>query len=123
MDFKEQKPIYLQIAERICDEIITGKYPEESKLPGVRDYAAEVEVNVNTLVRTYEWLSRNELIYNKRGLGTFVSPDASSRIREYRREVFFNEMLPEFLHTMQTLGITMQEVEAHANARKKENKQ
>lgn len=114
MDFKDSKPIYLQIAEHICSDIILGKYPEEGRLPGVRDYAAEVEVNVNTVVRSYEWLARNEFIFNRRGLGYFVTPDATARIREFQRQAFFQEMLPELLRTMRTLGITMQEVEEYA---------
>ena len=49
MNFKDQKPIYLQIAESICDSILAGKYRENEKLPSVREFAAEVEVNVNTV--------------------------------------------------------------------------
>ena len=56
MDFKNQKPIYLQIAESICDNILAGKYRENEKLPSVREFAAEVEVNVNTVARSFEWL-------------------------------------------------------------------
>ena len=48
MNFKESKAIYLQIADRICDEILLGQYPEEERIPSVREYAAIVEVNANT---------------------------------------------------------------------------
>lgn len=48
MNFKENKPIYLQIADRICDEILQGRYAENDRIPSVRDYAATVEVNANT---------------------------------------------------------------------------
>ena len=68
MTFKEQNPIYIQIAERICDEILEGRYPEGERLPSVREYAIQVEVNVNTLVRSYDWLSQNDIIFNRRGL-------------------------------------------------------
>ena len=114
MNFKEQNPIYMQIAERICDEILEGRYPEGERLPSVREYAIQVEVNVNTLVRSYDWLSQNDIIFNRRGLGYFVSEGAPEHIREVRRRDFFQHRLPEMLQTMQALGITMQEVNAVA---------
>ena len=114
MTFKVQNPIYMQIAERICDEILSGKYAEGERLPSVREYAIQVEVNVNTLVRSYDWLSQNDIIFNRRGLGYFVSEGAAEHIREARRTEFFQHRLPEMLQTMQSLGITMQEVQAHA---------
>ena len=48
MNFKESNAIYLQIADRICDEILLGHYPEEERIPSVGEYAAIVEVNANT---------------------------------------------------------------------------
>ena len=62
MNFKENKPIYLQIADRICDEILQGRYAENDRIPSVRDYAATVEVNANTVVRTYDYLQGQEII-------------------------------------------------------------
>ena len=73
MKFKESKSIYLQIADRINDEILQGQYAEEGRIPSVREYAATVEVNANTVVRTYDYLQGQEIIYNKRGIGYFVS--------------------------------------------------
>ena len=82
MEFKNHKPIFLQIAERICDEILQGHYPEGERMPSVREYAAEVEVNVNTVVRSYDWLSQKDIIYNRRGMGYFASPGAKDTIRQ-----------------------------------------
>jgi DNA-binding transcriptional regulator YhcF (GntR family) len=72
MKFKESKSIYLQIADRICDEILQGQYKEEERIPSVREYAATVEVNANTVVRSFDYLQGQDIIYNKRGLGYFV---------------------------------------------------
>ena len=115
MTFKEQNPIYLQIAERICDEILHGTYSEGNRLPSVREYATQVEVNVNTLVRSYDWLSQNDIIFNRRGLGYFVSSGAAEHIAEVRRNRFFHEQLPEMVHTMHTLDIPMGEVTNEMN--------
>jgi len=111
MQFKDHKPIFLQIAERICDEILGGKYPEGERLPSVREYAAELEVNVNTVVRSFDWLSQKDIIFNKRGMGYFISQGAKETIHQSLREAFFQETLPEFVQQMQKLSITVEEVE------------
>lgn len=111
MEFKNNKPIFLQISEHVCDEILQGTYPEGERLPSVREYAAEVEVNANTLVRSYDWLSQKGIIFNKRGMGYFVSEGAKENIRQNLREAFFQETLPEFVQQMQKLDITFEEVE------------
>ena len=110
MQFKDHKPIFLQIAEHICDEILGGRYPEGERLPSVREYAAEVEVNVNTVVRSYDWLSQKEIIFNKRGMGYFVGEGAAERIRQSLREAFFKETLQELAQQMEKLDITVEEV-------------
>ena len=82
MIFEENnKAIYLQIADRICDDIMQGKYDSDNRIPSVREYAASVEVNANTVMRSYERLTSRNLIFNKRGIGFFVSPDAKEKIR------------------------------------------
>jgi DNA-binding transcriptional regulator YhcF (GntR family) len=69
MDFKNYKAIYLQIADRICDEILLGTYGEEERIPSVREYASVVEVNANTAMRAFDYLQSLQVIYNKRGIG------------------------------------------------------
>ena len=111
MKFKESKPIYLQIADRICDEILQGKYREEERIPSVREYAATVEVNANTVVRSFDYLQGQDIIYNKRGLGYFVIQGGRERILELRKEVFLRDELPEFFRQLKTLDIPMKEIE------------
>ena len=77
----------------------------------MREYAAGVEVNANTVVRSFDWLNQKEIIFNKRGMGYFVSEGAKENIRQNLREAFFQETLPEFVQQMQKLGITVEEVE------------
>ena len=111
MKFKESKPIYLQIADRICGEILQGKYKEEERIPSVREYASTVEVNANTVVRSFDYLQGQDIIYNKRGLGYFVHTGARERILELRKEVFLRDELPEFFRQIKTLDIPLKEVE------------
>lgn len=110
MEFKNQKAIYLQIAEHIMDEILSGRYIEDSKLPSVREYAALVEVNVNTVARSFEWLQLHNVVSTRRGLGNFVATGARREIEDIRKEEFFNETLPELFQSMRTLDISMDEV-------------
>ena len=111
MKFKETKSIYQQIADRLCDEILLGNYREEERIPSVREYAATVEVNANTVVRSYDQLQGQEIIYNKRGIGYFVAPRAVERIKQLRKELFLTEELPEFFGSINTLEISIEEIE------------
>ncbi|MBQ3656574.1 MAG: GntR family transcriptional regulator [Bacteroidales bacterium] len=110
------KAIYLQIADRICDEIISGKYKDDDRIPSVREYAVLLEVNTNTVVKAYDHLSREEVIYNKRGLGFFVTPGAKDHIIQFRREEFMRQTLPEVFRQMKMLGIGIEEVVNKFNA-------
>ncbi|MBQ8672948.1 MAG: GntR family transcriptional regulator [Bacteroides sp.] len=110
MDFKDNKTIYLQIADRICDEILLGRYAEEARIPSVREYAALVEVNANTVMRSYDHLQSREVIYNKRGIGYFVSPGAADLIRSLRRERFLHEEADYFYRQLFTLNVSPEEL-------------
>ncbi len=110
MKFKESKSIYLQIADRIMDEILQGIYKEEERIPSVREYAATVEVNANTMVRAYDYLQGMEIIYNKRGIGYFVENEAKEKILSFRKETFVNDELPDMFRTMKMLGIDINEI-------------
>ena len=112
MQFKENQTIYLQIAERISDEILLGHYATGARIPSVREYAALVEVNANTVMRSYEFLQTQGIIFNKRGIGFFVSPDAKHKITEYRRNEFLKTELPRFVMQLYTLHIPMDEIDS-----------
>lgn len=111
MNFKENKPIYLQIADRIMDEILNSTYPEGERIPSVREYAAMVEVNANTVVKSFDFLQNNEIIFNKRGLGYFVAEGAVQKIISNRKNTFLNDELPEMFVKLKQLDISMNEVQ------------
>lgn len=106
MNFKDPLPIFVQIAERLSDEILAGTYPPDGRVPGVREYAALLEVNPNTAVKSYDLLAQRGVLYNRRGLGYFVAPQAQDIIRNTRRTEFFTTDLPELFRRMRQLGIT-----------------
>lgn len=110
MIFKEGKPIYWQIADRIGDDILSGKYQEEGRIPSVREFAAQMEVNANTTMRAYEFLQGRNIIYMKRGIGYFVSSGARELVLEYRKNAFIGEELNGFFYEIYTLGIPIEEI-------------
>jgi len=110
MTFSNDKAIYVQMADRLCDEILAGKYQDDDRIPSVREYSVLLEVNTNTAVKAYDELARANIIYNKRGLGYFVTPGAKKQILKERKKEFMKERLPELFRQMQLLGITLEDV-------------
>ena len=108
MTFSNDKPIYIQMADRLCDEILSGVYK-----------SVLLEVNTNTAVKAYEQLAREEIIYNKRGLGYFVTKGAKKQILKARKKEFMKEYLPELFRQMQLLDITIEDVAEAYNAQNK----
>ena len=110
MDFKKQKPIYQQIADTLCERIAGGELKPDERMPSVRDVAVQLGVNPNTVMRTFDYLQQTEIIYNKRGMGYFVSADAAEKVLALHREDFIENDLPVFLQKMNMLGLTMDEL-------------
>ena len=110
MIFNNDKAIYLQIADRLCDEILAGHFIEDERIPSVREYAVTLQVNTNTAVKAYDELARDGIIYNKRGLGYFVTKCAAQEIMKTRKADFVKNTLPEMFRQMKLLGITMDDI-------------
>lgn len=99
------------MADRLCDEIVAGKYAVHERIPSVREYAVMLEVNTNTVVKTYDLLARGHIVYNKRGLGYFVNEGAKDLIIASRKKAFLEETLPELFRQMKLLGINIRDIE------------
>jgi DNA-binding transcriptional regulator YhcF (GntR family) len=110
MNFKENQPIYLQLAEGIMDRVQSGDLKTGSKIESVRETAGKNMVNINTVVRAYEWLEAREIIAQKRGIGFFITEKASQQISEMRRKEFFGGEAEYFMHRLQSFGITPDEL-------------
>jgi DNA-binding transcriptional regulator YhcF (GntR family) len=111
MDFNNTQAIYLQIADYVCDKIQLNVWKEDEKIPSVRELAVTLEVNPNTVMRSYEYLQNQEIIYTKRGMGYFAQPNAAASILKTRREQFMLTELPLLFKKMQLLNITMTDVQ------------
>ena len=105
MEFNSNKSIYLQICDAICEQILSGTLKPDERIPSVREYGSEIGVNPNTIMRSYEKLTADGIIYNRRGIGYFISPDALQTVLEAQRKEFMEEELPQILRRMKLLGI------------------
>jgi DNA-binding transcriptional regulator YhcF (GntR family) len=105
MEFNSNKSIYLQICDAICEQILSGTLRPDERIPSVREYGAEIGVNPNTIMRSYEKLTADGIIYNRRGIGYFISPDALETVLEAQRKDFLENELPQILKRMKLLGL------------------
>ena len=110
MDFRKQKPIYLQIADRLMEQILAGQPAEGDRMLSVRNVATAMGVNPNTVMRSFDHLQSEEIIYTKRGLGYYVSEGARERIIAEQRRQFLEEELPLIRQRMKMLGIGIEEL-------------
>jgi len=113
MQFNNRSPIYLQIAQYIHDLISSSAWVEEERIPSVRDMAMQLEVNPNTVIRTYSMLQDEGILENQRGIGYFTAKGAKSLVLRKRRDHFIKSELPNLFDSMRTLDISLEEIETY----------
>lgn len=87
--------------------VLSGEWAEGERVMSVREMAASVGVNPNTVMRSYERLEVDGVIFNRRGIGFFVSEGAKEHIRQLERQKFMDEELPKLRERLQLLGLTI----------------
>ena len=102
------RPIYLQLVERIQVMIVSGLYEPGAKLPSVRDYAAEAAVNPNTMQKAFAELERRGLIITQRTNGRTVTDDVAL-IKQIRNQLA-REQAATFMQRMEELGVSKEEL-------------
>jgi len=107
MDFQRNKPIYLQIADHLCEQILLKKWSEKAKIPSIRELAISLAVNPNTVTRTYAFLEENNIIEMQRGVGYFLTENALQYAIELKKKEFLTEDLPQIFKSMDLLKIDL----------------
>lgn len=102
-NFDNERPIYLQLADQIRAEIISGKLTSGAKLPSVRDLAITTKINPNTVQKSLAELEREGLVTTERTNGKFVTTD-EDKIEQTRAQ-FINDKVDSFLNDMEQIGI------------------
>ena len=102
------RPVYVQLIERITTDIIAGIYPPGSKLPSVRDLAQTAGVNPNTMQKALSEMERTNLVYSQRTSGRFITEDLSM-IDSLKTELA-SEQIKEFLEKMEKIGLSKEDI-------------
>jgi len=109
-EFDLNQPIYLQIMQRICSQILRGDYAPGDKLPSLVDAGLQFNVNHNTIARVYMELARQHIVEAKRGEGTFVTDDRT--ILDALHHSMRDSLMENFLTEMCRLGYSTEEMNA-----------
>jgi len=117
MDFQSKKAIYLQIADFVCEQILLKKWKGKEKIPSVRELAISLEVNPNTVMRTYTFLEEKNIIDMQRGIGYFVSDSAYDNIIDFKKHEFLTLDLPQIFRSMDLLHINLDHLKKLYNER------
>lgn len=107
-DLDNDRPIYLQIMERISQDIVSGVYRPGDRLPSVRELALDAAVNPNTMQKALSELERSGLVYSQRTSGRFITED-EDMLKQLKNELA-TEHIRTFLETMRQLGYPLEEV-------------
>ena len=104
-----EKPIFLQIAEQIEDSIFTGVYGEEERIPSTNEIAALLNINPHTVLKGVNLLVEEDILYKKRGLGMFVKEGAREKIRNKRKNAFFEQYIERLIQEAGKLQMTKEQ--------------
>jgi GntR family transcriptional regulator len=119
VNFKPNYSIYLQVADFVCERVLTGAWRDGDKLPAVKDLAVLTSVNPNTVIKALTWLQDNEILSTQRGVGYFLTDGATAKTLALKRREFIEDDLPDVFASMQLLGVDLAELEVlYTNYRK-----
>lgn len=112
LDFNSEKPIYIQLAESIEDDILRGVYEEEGQIPSTTELSVGLRINPATSAKGVGMLADDNIVYKKRGVGMFVSTGAKAAILEKRRRAFFQDYVKAMLDEARKLNISTGDIVA-----------
>ena len=121
MAFTDDRPIFLQIAQQLEEGILSGAYPEEGQVPSITEYSVQYRINPATALKGISLLVDAGLLYKKRGVGMFVAPGAREKLRQARRERFYQDFVQRAVREARNLGLTDGELRALLERGLKEN--
>ena len=110
LDFTYEKPIYLQIAEDLEDDIIKGALQEETQIPSTNQLAVVFKINPATAAKGISILTEEGIVYKKRGIGMFVASGARKKIQKKRKGKFYQDYVVALFEEAKKIGITNQEL-------------
>lgn len=115
IDLDSDKSIYMQIAEMIENEVLIGNLKEDEQAPSTNEFAKVYNINPATARKGLNILVDEGVLYKKRGMGMFVTPDGRRKILRKRQDEFFNLKLPEIILEAKRLEISIEDIVSHIN--------
>lgn len=106
----DSRPIFVQIAEKIEDDIVEGRLPEESQVPSTNQFASFYQINPATAAKGVNLLVDQGILYKKRGIGMFVSTGARKELLEKRKHQFYKQFVVTMIREAEKLGITKEQL-------------
>jgi DNA-binding transcriptional regulator YhcF (GntR family) len=125
MEFHQNSPIYMQIADIMCENILERAWRPGERIPSIRELAESIEVNPNTVMRTYGYMEDQGIVHNQRGIGFFLADGAYETTRELKKRIFVSRDLPQVFKTMDLLRMgfdDLKDLYAAHRAKEKEEK-
>ena len=110
MDFKPNYPIYLQVADFICEKILTRTWLDSDKLPSVKELSITTSVNPNTVIKALGYLQDNDILTTQRGIGYFLTYTAYQHTLELKRRQFIEEDVPALFANMKLLDVPIEQL-------------
>ena len=110
LDFRSRQPIYIQIVEQVRQRVARGDLQPGDQLPTVRQLAADLRVNFNTVARAYRMLDEAGLISTQHGRGTYVWETPSPEVTQHLRNQGLREMSQQFVREALALGYAVDEI-------------
>jgi GntR family transcriptional regulator len=112
MDFRPNYPIYLQVADFVCEKVLTRQWRNGDRLPAVKDLSLQTAVNPNTVIKALGYLQDNGILHSQRGLGYFLTDSAEASTRALKRQQFIDIELPRVFASMELLGLGLEDLRA-----------
>lgn len=112
LHFESEKPIFLQIAENLEDAVLSGAFPEESQVPSITEFAVRFKINPATALKGINLLVNDGILYKKRGIGMFVCTGATEKLKQKRKEQFYENFVWVLVQEARRLSLSKTEIES-----------
>ena len=120
--FDDRSPIYRQIADQISADVLSGRLSADEQVMSTKQYATFYRINPATAAKAFQLLVEEGILYKRRGLGLFVTPDARAQLQGQHRERFYPDVIDPMLKEAGAIGISHDDIIAYiANAPKEES--
>jgi len=110
LQFNDDRPIFIQLAEAIEDAILSGAFPEETQIPSTTEISVSNKINPATALKGINILVDEGIIYKKRGVGMFVAAGSSEKIRSKRKQDFYDTFIETLVSEAEKLELSKEEI-------------